>query len=872
MPPKPTVRIAEAAPVAVVAALAAVAAAQEAVAADVAQEAVAADVAQEAVAAEVAKVAPEAAQVAPEAAQVAPEAAQVAPEAAVVAPEAAQAAPEEKEGIQFAIDIGNSTMVSFVKRGAAEPQAVTVDARGSDPVTTSSVSLYARPDGTLWTEVGRDNISQFPGDKCFATFSHVKHTGTAGACHEVCGSIRSLLLEDFGVHLRDHFGKVQMGVDLGVKLKEFPDLRRRIKETAEGAEADAEAAAAEAEADATAAADAADAGAVRTGIQVEGDMVWLDADALLVRVIRRIFHDARKNHDLGGEVCRPLTVFVHLPGGLPISAAVRLHDLVRGVLVEERLPHAEERLPGAEVRVLLESLSAALSFIETLKRGPKGVPTKMLVVDMGGGTVSVSLNHVEYSGVVKEVGSFALEASDTTSALAGWNQTAVFRRAAAALVEECYGAYAPLNLPASRLPEMTMDQAEIAKICLGREGGGGSDVTQSLENLGLRGYHTAFCGWHKGHHDHRPSPTEVKARFVRFFSPEALAAMMAEYHGALRSFLWRFVTKVDADTSVILVGGASLGVGVQALVSSVFPSQGADKVCRSVFVRSKEHAVALGAFIPSRVGSLNISCVTTTQLGILYHDSAEGGHEGSVWRVQQIVDRGQALPVSSNETCFVTYAMQEWRQAEAEAAADVVVVRCSDANRTRGGGRATAASTATDRMARARARAKVRAIARGIDTDTGSLMDITFIEGTFDPEAVFTTRHPVSTDPSAPFSIYDATVYSSLPPKDGLPLTISVNRDADQALHLSVQIEGDKECSLFLHLHKQGAGQQQQQPQRQKWQRRQQQQQQQQQQQLPQLPQLPQQPLPMQQQQDVKPLIQQLRQKKPRHVIVKKEN
>ena len=848
MPPKPTVRIAEAAPVAVVAALAAVAA----------QEAVAA------VAAEAA-----------EAAQVAPEAAQVAPEAAVVAPEAAQAAPEEKEGIQFAIDIGNSTMVSFVKRGAAEPQAVTVDARGSDPVTTSSVSLYARPDGTLWTEVGRDNISQFPGDKCLATFSHVKHTGTAGACHEVCGSIRSLLLEDFGVHLRDHFGKVQMGVDLGVKLKEFPDLRRHIKETAEGAEADAEAAAAEAEADATAAADAADAGAVRTGIQVEGDMVWLDADALLVRVIRRIFHDARKNHDLGGEVCRPLTVFVHLPGGLPISAAVRLHDLVRGVLVEERLPHAEERLPGAEVRVLLESLSAALSFIETLKRGPKGVPTKMLVVDMGGGTVSVSLNHVEYSGVVKEVGSFALEASDTTSALAGWNQTAVFRRAAAVLVEECYGAYAPLNLPASRLPEMTMDQAEIAKICLGREGGGGSDVTQSLENLGLRGYHTAFCGWHKGHHDHRPSPTEVKARFVRFFSPEALAAMMAEYHGALRSFLWRFVTKVDADTSVILVGGASLGVGVQALVSSVFPSQGADKVCRSVFVRSKEHAVALGAFIPSRVGSLNISCVTTTQLGILYHDGAEGGHEGGhsgVWRVQQIVDRGQALPVSSNETCFVTYAMQEWRQAEAEAAADVVVVRCSDANRTRGGGRATAASTATDRMARARARAKVRAIARGIDTDTGSLMDITFIEGTFDPEAVFTTRHPVSTDPSAPFSIYDATVYSSLPPKDGLPLTISVNRDADQALHLSVQIEGDKECSLFLHLHKQGAGQQQQQPQRQKWQRRQQQQQQQQQQQLPQLPQLPQQPLPMQQQQDVKPLIQQLRQKKPRHVIVKKEN
>jgi hypothetical protein len=223
-----------------------------------------------------------------------------------------------------------------------------------------------------------------------------------------------------------------MGIDLQVKLRDQPKLLEKIKEVA--AQAAEEVAREAAETLLTLA--GTEEVAVDEQIHVQGDMVWVDADFLLVMVIRHVFSAAVQSVNIDDESCTALTVFVHLPGGLTMLAAAKLEALVFSVI--RRQPRMPREII---VRVLLESLSAALFCIKGIHIRITELPKKLLVIDMGGGTVNVSLNHIEYLDESSKVTNFALELNVTDSAHAGWNQTAEFRRACNDLIRSCFKDY-----------------------------------------------------------------------------------------------------------------------------------------------------------------------------------------------------------------------------------------------------------------------------------------------------------------------------------------------------------------------------------------------------------------------------------------------
>jgi hypothetical protein len=163
-------------------------------------------------------------------------------------------------------------------------------------------------------------------------------------------------------------------------------------------------------------------------------MVWINAAALLRDVVQYVLDTLVSRHNIHNKA---LTVFVHLPGGMTMLAAARLQAMVEGVI--RSIP---EQPCTIEVKVLMEFLSAALSTLKTLHLKVSDLPKKMLLLDIGGATLSMSLNHIGFAPGTGTVISFMTESSITMGGLAGWDQNAIFLNSSNSLLHSCFHKYA----------------------------------------------------------------------------------------------------------------------------------------------------------------------------------------------------------------------------------------------------------------------------------------------------------------------------------------------------------------------------------------------------------------------------------------------
>jgi hypothetical protein len=325
---------------------------------------------------------------------------------------------------------------------------------------------------------------------------------------------------------------------------------------------------------------------------------------------------------------------------------------------------------------------------------------------------------------------------------------------------------------ATQVPQITMIEADRMKITLGRvtvprNCTSNPDLlssvipSESILDFGIKDYFKKFKAWFQTNAAYRPTPDEIQARIDDFFSPNSLTKMLETHYASITEFILKFANdRVDTETSVLLIGGASRCVGVDRAIRNIFPATAtttATAKCKEYYNRGRESAVVKGAFVPSQApDALEISTSMTTQLGIMVHDN-----KAKNWGANLLFKKDDMLPKSTTSNEYITHEMKK----------------------------ATGSSSGRQRSS-------------GGTLPIRSTMEVTLIEGDFEPESVYDTRHPTS----AKFSTYSVVVESTLEARNKRPLTIKVDRDADQAVHLSIQIEGDEERKVFIHLDKQGAG------------------------------------------------------------------